>query len=58
MTTGYQIYKYSPKFDECFVDAGLINWFSTLAEAEERKSKLDATWNKHGVQYVIVKCHE
>lgn len=58
MTTGYQIYKYHPEYDECFIEAGLHNWFWNKDDAEERKKKLEDAWSKHGVQYIIVKCHE
>ena len=54
MTTGYQIYKYDPKYDDCFVTCNLLNWFPTLAEAKARKAKLEETWSKHGIQYIIV----
>lgn len=57
MTTGYQIYKKAPR-DECFINAGLINWFSSLEDAEARKAELEATWNKYGIEYIIIKCHE
>lgn len=57
MTTGYQIYKKS-KENNFFETAGFINWFSNLKEAEDRKAKLEATWNKYGVEYTIIKCHE
>lgn len=58
MTTGYQIYKFNPERDECFVEAGLINWFPTLEGAKIRKAALEETWSKYGTQYMIVKCHE
>lgn len=54
METGYQIYKYDPQYDECFVSAGLHNWFPTFDGANVRKASLEATWGKRGVQYIIV----
>ena len=56
MTTGFQIYKYDAQYDEAFVEAGLHNWFPTFNEALERKEKLEKTWSKHGVQYIIIQC--
>lgn len=56
MTTGYQIYKFDPKHDKAFVNAGLHNWRPTHKEAVARKEALERTWSKHGVQYIIIDC--
>lgn len=57
MTTGYQIYKKN-KDSNFFETAGLINWFTKLEEAEDRKAKLEKTWSEYGIEYTIIKCHE
>ena len=56
MTTGFQIYKFDAGFEQGFVNAGLNNWFPTYDEAFDRKQKLEKTWSKHGIQYIIVQC--
>ena len=58
MTTGWQIYKYYPGRDECFVHAGLHNWFWNFEDAVARKESLERAWSRHGIQYVIVRCGE
>lgn len=53
---GFQIYKYDPKFEQAFVDAGSHNWFWTFDEALKRKHELENVWSKRGVLYIIVQC--
>ena len=56
MDTGYQIYKYDPKYDDAYVYAGDHNWRPTLAEAKTRKKDLEDRWDRFGVKYMIVNC--
>ena len=54
MTTGYQIYMKNDG-ENTFTPAGLNNWFWKEEDAIARKKELDHTWNKYGIEYIIVK---
>lgn len=54
MTTGYQIYK-KHDGENTFTPAGANNWFWKEEDAIARKESLYNTWNKYGIEYIIVK---